>query len=158
MPYYIPYKKKKKKDEDLPLFKAAGVKVKKQPDLTKKLDKVFSEYIRLRDSKPFGFRMFKCISCGRILPYEQADCGHYFSRTHMATRFDEQNCHAECRHCNRFLADHLHGYERNLRAMLGDKKFALLEVRAHGVKKWSNFELEEMIKYFKAKIKELKGG
>ena len=27
------------------------------------------------------------------------DCGHFISRTHMATRFDEENCHGECRMC-----------------------------------------------------------
>ena len=156
MPYYIP-RKKKKKDDDLPLFKAAGVKVKKQPDLTKKLDKVFSEYIRLRDSKAFGYKAFKCISCGRILPYEQADCGHYFSRLHMDTRFDERNWHAECRHCNRFIADHLDAYRTHLIQKIGENEFNKLSLLAHGSRKWSRYELDEMIKYYQGKIKEMKG-
>lgn len=65
-------------------------------DLKAKLDRVFSEYIRKRDSKD-GY--FTCISCGRILPYEQADCGHYINRIHMATRYSEVNCNAQCRKC-----------------------------------------------------------
>ena len=97
MPYYIKRTKAKKKDKPLPLFDKAGITIKKKPDLVAKLDKVFSRYIRLRDCMPNGY--FRCISCGQIKPYEQADCGHYHSRRHMATRFDEDNAHAECRHC-----------------------------------------------------------
>lgn len=96
MPYYIK-RKAKKKDKPLPLFDKAGITVKKKPDLKAKLDKEFSLFIRLRDAMPNGY--FRCISCGQIKPFTQADCGHYFSRTHLATRFDENNCHAECRHC-----------------------------------------------------------
>ena len=70
---------------------------KKKSNLIDKLDKVFSAYIRLRDAMPSGY--FKCISCGQIKPFEQADCGHFFSRRHHSVRFDEDDCHAECRHC-----------------------------------------------------------
>ena len=68
--------------------------------LKAKLDRVFSEYIRLRDTEgrtKDGF--FKCISCGQIKPYSQADCGHYIGRQHMATRYNEINCNAQCRYC-----------------------------------------------------------
>ena len=91
MPYYIKRTKAKKKDKPLPLFDKAGITVKKKPDLKAKLDKEFSLFIRLRDVMPNGY--FRCISCGQIKPFEQADCGHYFSRTHLATRFNEDNCH-----------------------------------------------------------------
>lgn len=67
--------------------------------LTKKLDAIFSQFIRLRDSQPFGYRAFRCISCGQVKPFDQMDCGHFISRTHMSTRFDENNCHGECRAC-----------------------------------------------------------
>lgn len=127
MPYYIKRTKSKKKDKPLPLFDKAGITVKKKPDLKAKLDKVFSLYIRLRDSKPFNYRFFKCISCGEIKPFEQADCGHFHSRRHLSTRFDEDNAHAECRACNRFSADHLINYEKNLIAKIGQQKFDLLK-------------------------------
>lgn len=84
MPYYIKRTPKKKKEKPLPLFDKAGIKIQKKPDLKAKLDKEFSLFIRLRDCMPNGY--FRCISCGQIKPFEQADCGHYFSRTHLATR------------------------------------------------------------------------
>ncbi len=155
MPYYIK-KKAKKKDKPLPLFDKAGITVKKKPDLKAKLDKVFSLYIRLRDSKPFNYRFFKCISCGEIKPFEQADCGHFHSRRHLSTRFDEDNAHAECRACNRFSADHLINYEKNLIAKIGQQKFDLLKVKAAGTSKMSDFEYEQLIKYYKALNKKLR--
>ena len=121
-----------------------------------KLDKVFSLYIRLRDSKPFNYRFFKCISCGEIKPFEQADCGHFHSRRHLSTRFDEDNAHAECRACNRFSADHLINYEKNLIAKIGQQKFDLLKVKAAGTSKMSDFEYEQLIKYYKALNKKLR--
>ncbi|EXZ16242.1 recombination protein NinG, partial [Bacteroides fragilis] len=148
--------KSKKKDKPLPLFDKAGITVKKKPDLKAKLDKVFSLYIRLRDSKPFNYRFFKCISCGEIKPFEQADCGHFHSRRHLSTRFDEDNAHAECRACNRFSADHLINYEKNLIAKIGQQKFDLLKVKAAGTSKMSDFEYEQLIKYYKALNKKLR--
>ena len=156
MPYYIKRTKSKKKDKPLPLFDKAGITVKKKPDLKAKLDKVFSLYIRLRDSKPFNYRFFKCISCGEIKPFEQADCGHFHSRRHLSTRFDEDNAHAECRACNRFSADHLINYEKNLIAKIGQQKFNLLKVKAAGTSKMSDFEYEQLIKYYKALNKKLR--
>ena len=153
MPYYIKRTKSKKKDKPLPLFDKAGITVKKKPDLKAKLDKVFSLYIRLRDSKPFNYRFFKCISCGEIKPFEQADCGHFHSRRHLSTRFDEDNAHAEC---NRFSADHLINYEKNLIAKIGQQKFDLLKVKAAGTSKMSDFEYEQLIKYYKALNKKLR--
>ena len=148
MPYYIKKKPKKK-----PLFEKTETKAKRRPNLIAKLDKVFSLYIRLRDSMPNGY--FKCISCGQIKRFDQADCGHFYSRTHMATRFDEENCSSECSFCNRFKADHLIGYQTNLIKKIGIGRFELLGVKASSTKKWSDFELEAMIKHYTNEAKRL---
>lgn len=142
MPYYIKKKSNSRGKSDL--SKAIA-----------KLDKVFSLYIRLRDSKPFKYKAFRCISCGKIKPFNHADCGHYYSRTHMATRFDEDNCHAECSYCNRFKADHLIGYQDNLIKKIGTESFNLLTLKAHSTFTWSVFEIEELIKYYKARNAEM---
>lgn len=151
--YYL-RRKKKKEEKPMPLFDNANIKIQRKVNYVARLDKVFSEYIRLRDTFPNG--MFRCISCGKFKPYSQADCGHYHSRTHMNTRFDEDNCNAECKHCNRFVADHLIGYRENLIAKIGEHRFDVLSWKAHQTKKWSEFELKELIKHYKVKIAELK--
>lgn len=147
MTYYTRFKRTKKKNHP------NTTKEKRKPDLVKKLDKVFSQYIRLRDVMPSGF--FKCISCGKIKPFAEADCGHYHSRTHMATRFEEDNCHCECKGCNRFSADHLIGYRENLITKIGFSRVERLNVLAHSQKHWLDCELEEKIAYYKAEVKRL---
>lgn len=69
---------------------------------------------------------------------------------------DENNCHAECRACNRFRADHLEGYRENLIAKIGQQYFDLLKVKAASNTKMSDFEYEQLIKYYKALNKKLR--
>lgn len=91
------------------------------------LDKAYSLYIRLRDADCNG--MIRCISCGRSVPYKDADNGHFFSRSHISTRWDEDNCHAQCRYCNRTLYGNLEHYKANLIKKIGKEAFAALEAR-----------------------------
>lgn len=144
MPYYFNKKK------SVPLSKNSH---RKRPNLISKLDRVFSAYIRLRDAMPNGY--VRCISCGRIKPFSDVDCGHFHSRVHMSTRFDEMNCWAECRYCNRISSDHLISYQRNLIRKIGQDMFDILNAKAHTTKKWNDFELRSMIDYYTKKAKEL---
>ena len=126
---------------------------KSKPNLVKKLDRLFSLYIRLRDAMPNGY--VRCISCGKIKTFDDVDCGHFYSRTHMATRFDEDNCNAECKFCNRFSADHLIAYQTNLIRKIGISRFEKLGLKAKSTCHWLDSELEERIKYYSQKVNEL---
>lgn len=150
MPYYIKRKPKTPK---------SGIKERKPSTaaLVRKLDKVFSLYIRLRDSAAYNFKYFRCISCGQIKPFEQMDCGHFISRTHQATRFDEENAHGECRFCNRFSADHIIAYQRNLEAKIGKDRVDMLLARGRMTKKWSAFELQLLIKHYQQEVDKMQG-
>lgn len=147
------YVKKKKKAKPLPLFDNAKVKVEKRVDYVKRLDVVFSRYIRLRDAFPNN--TFRCISCGKIKPLEQADCGHFHSRRNMNTRYNEENCHAQCRHCNRMLYGNMVAYSDNLKNKIGQLRYDILALQAQQTKQWTDWELKELIKHYNAKIKEL---
>ena len=57
---------------------------------------------------------------------------------------------------NRFKADHLEGYRVNLIDKIGQQKFALLKVKAAGTTKMTDFEYEQLIKYYKALNKKLR--
>lgn len=123
--------------------------------LVRKLDDVFSLYIRLRDSKPYGYKAFRCISCGQIKPFDQMDCGHFIGRMHMATRFDEENCHGECRMDNRFSPDHMIYYQRNLEKLIGREKLDLLIARGRATKKWTAWELKILLTYYQGEVKKM---
>ena len=130
-----------------------GIK-RKSNSLMNKLDAVFSEFIRLRDSRDDG--TFVCISCGRILPYEQADCGHYINRKHMSTRFSEKNCNAQCRSCNRFDEGNIQGYRRGLVAKYGEPAVLMLEASKNRINKIAEFEYRAMIDHYRKEVKRLK--
>jgi len=132
----------------------AGIKVKKKSDLKGRLDREFSLFVRLRDSMDNGY--FRCISCGKIKPFDQADCGHYANRQHMNTRYDEMNCNAQCRHCNRFMEGNIQNYRKGLISKYGEQRVELLEMRQNISRKYSDFEYEQLIKYYRALNMKLK--
>lgn len=150
MPYYIKRKPKTPK---------SGIKERKPSTATlvRKLDKVFSLYIRLRDSAAYNYQYFRCISCGQIKPFEQMDCGHFISRAHKATRWDEDNCHGECRACNRMSSDHIIYYQQNLVAKIGQGRVDLLLAKSRQSRKWSAWELGQLIKHYEEQVDKMQG-
>lgn len=63
-----------------------------------KLDEVFSQYIRLRDSDDRG--IVECPLCRKRMYWKNAQNMHFISRGVLRYRFDEDNCHAGCYTCN----------------------------------------------------------
>ena len=124
--------------------------------LMDKADRAFSLFIRTRDSQEYEGKVFRCISCGRVLSIDQADCGHYVNRSHMSLRFSEMNCHAQCRRCNRFMEGNIQDYRKGLIKKLGEAKVLLLEATKNVTNKISNFELELLAKHYKKEVKKFK--
>ncbi len=132
-------------------YKKSGKKSSRQK-LIDKLDTIFSKYIRLRDSNEKGY--FKCITSGEYVFWKDGDAGHFMSRNHMATRWDEQNVNGQGRADNRFKAGRQ--YEHGLAI---DKKFGKgtadkLLMKSKSACKFEDFELEEMIEKYKKKLKD----
>lgn len=121
-----------------------------------KADKWFSLYIRLRDSVPFGGKAIRCISCGRVVPFDECDNGHYVNRQHMALRYSELNCSAQCRKCNRFDEGNIQGYRKGLIKKIGLEKVELLESMKYNTNKLSAFELNAIAEDYKKKAMALK--
>jgi 5-methylcytosine-specific restriction endonuclease McrA len=58
-----------------------------------------SRYIRLRDSDEFG--MCKCTTCKHVGYYKTMQAGHFIAAAQgNATRYLEDNVHAQCIRCN----------------------------------------------------------
>jgi hypothetical protein len=117
-------------------------------DWLKETQTIFNKYIRLRDQG------LNCISCNK--PPLKKNCGHYFSSGgHSNVRFDEDNCHLQCEHCNTYLSGNLLNYQIGIQKRIGAQKLLELQERAHVTKKWTIEELKEIIQTYKSKIKEL---
>ena len=115
-------------------------------DWLKEAQVVFNKYIRERD------KGLNCISCEK--PPLKKNCGHYYSQGgHSNVRFDEDNCHLQCEHCNTYLSGNLLNYQIGIEKRIGAEKLIELQGRAHLEKRWSVDELKEIIKTYKNKIK-----
>lgn len=128
----------------------------KRTSAMRRADTAFSLYIRTRDSQDYEGVMFKCISCGRILPIGQADAGHYINRSHMALRYSEDNVHAQCRRCNRFDEGNAQGYRQGLIEKIGWAKLKLMEAQKYAQHRLTVTDLLIIADYYKQKVKEFK--
>lgn len=109
----------------------------------------FNTYIRERDKDRV------CISCQK--PPLKKNAGHFFNaNNHYNVRFDEDNVHLQCEHCNTFLSGNLIFYRENLIKKIGIESFEALENKAKITRKFSISEVKEIIEIYKAKIKMLK--
>lgn len=144
--FYIVYKKKPK--EVKPKEKTS---VKKLED---KLWNVFSEFIRIRDADKNG--NCKCFTCPNIRHWTKGDCGHGIPRQHKATKFNEQNNHFQCKHCNGFEQGMREIYKQQVDKRYGVGTWDQMLVASRQTVKWSAFELETMTKYYTQQVKEMK--
>jgi len=119
----------------------------------KKAWNAFSKMIRARDNIG-GF--FRCPTCGRTLPIEEADAGHYITRARKATMFDEMNVHAQCRHCNRFQEGNHFIYRMWLVDKYGAAEIEKMELFARTGAGFSTAELLMKAKEYTARTKAIK--
>jgi 5-methylcytosine-specific restriction endonuclease McrA len=120
--------------------------------IEKRLDKAFSDYIRKRDTKD-GYG--KCCSCGRLKPYSELDCGHFINRKWRATRWHEENSHAQCIACNRFGESDAGGYALFMLDKYGREKIEYLRALSRETAKFTDIEGELMVKAYRDKLKAL---
>lgn len=119
-----------------------------------KLDKAFSLWIRLRDSDDTGH--CKCVTCGKIMHYRDAHCGHFISRRHKATRWNEQNCSSQCPYCNTYCQGKQFEFSREIDRRYGKGTADKLLVMSKATSKIGKFEIDHLSKYYKSKAEELK--
>lgn len=80
--------------------KSGKKKGKSQVSLKRKLDSVFSQYIRQKYADKNG--MVKCYTCSTVKHWKEIQNGHWIPRHNLATRFSEDNCRPQCVACNMF--------------------------------------------------------
>ncbi len=117
--------------------------------LVKKLDTIFSQYIRLKNSVN---EKATCFTCGKLDHWKKLQNGHFQSRKHYSTRWDEKNCQVQCAGCNVFRYGEQYKFSVNLDAKYGEGTAEELSIKAQQIVKISNFELEEMIKKYKSLV------
>lgn len=125
----------------------------KRSTLVKKADAIFSQYIRKRYADNNGIA--ECFTCGKKDHWKSLQCGHFMSRKHYSTRWDEKNCQVQCAGCNVFRWGEQFKFGRNLDIKLGKGTADSLEQKSRQVLKYNNIELIELIEHYKKKVAEL---
>lgn len=147
-------RKAKVEQEERRAHRASKEALKTRSDWMREAQTAFNAFIRARDAgKP-------CICCGK--PFEpqkiggSVDAGHYRSRgsaPHL--RFDERNCHAQRKNCNRPGGTTHDSFRAGMIARIGLEALEALEADQEP-RKWTIEELKAIKATYKAKLKQLR--
>lgn len=81
----------------------------------KKADQIFSELIRIRDTK--------CVLCSK----PSTDCSHFYERAKSSVRFHPLNCDGVCRQCHQFWHANRKEYKIFKLNQIGEKDYMALQ-------------------------------
>jgi hypothetical protein len=113
--------------------------------LVTKLDTVFSQYIRRKDAVN---EIATCVTCGKKDHWSKLQNGHWASRKHYSTRWDEYNCNVQCSGCNVFRAGEIYLYTKYLCSKYGENFPEELYIKSQKSVKFADVDLIEMIEKY----------
>ncbi|MGN8259492.1 recombination protein NinG [Pseudomonas sp. SMSB3] len=155
------------KDPKLQKVAAKAITKQKRQDLQERREKLktkgehlreaqqaFNAYIRERDR----LAGYACISSGRPLDWNgnAVDAGHYRSTgaaPHL--RFDENNCHAQSKHDNRYLSGNVAEYRLGLIQRIGLAAVEALEAD-QAPRRYTIEDLQAIKATYRQKLKDLR--
>jgi|TARA_R110000744_G_scaffold45329_1_gene100714 hypothetical protein len=117
--------------------------------LVKKLDSVFSQYIRQKNAVN---DTATCFTCGKKDHWKKLQNGHFQSRRHYSTRWDTVNCQVQCAGCNVFRFGEQFIFGQNLDNKFGEGTARRLHIKAQQTAKFLDFELIEMINKYNSLV------
>lgn len=81
------------------------------------------------------------------------DCGHYMGRGANSTRYNEQNCNAQCKDCNQFRDGKREVYASAIDEMYGQGTAECIDSLSRQTKKYFAYEYRELSELYLSKIK-----
>jgi len=118
--------------------------------LVKKLDAVFSEYVRKSNADSNG--ICTCVTCDRQFYWKQIQAGHFMSRKHYSTRWDLENVKPQCPKCNVFNQGEQYKYS----LFLGKETAEKLLAKSRQIQKFTYDDIETLINQYKSYLKSIK--
>lgn len=119
--------------------------------LVKKLDILFSQFVRVSSADKNGY--CTCITCGKKGHWKDGgiQAGHFMSRKHYSTRWDIRNVKPQCVGCNMFKSGEQYKYSIYLGSELSNE----LYLQSNKIVKFSNDDLQKMIDRYSTELKRL---
>lgn len=121
--------------------------------LKKELDRLFSLFIRQRDSDP-DTGIGRCVTCGVPRHWREMDCGHYCPRQDLNTRWDEKNCALQCGRCNGFRGGEAEKFAEAIDKRYGNGTAELLRAKSKMKVKMDRHKLQIWIDHYKKLVRE----
>ena len=89
-------------------------------DLRTIADSIFSKIIRIKysDWREYAY----CYTCDKVDEWQNLQCGHYYSRGKMNTRYEERNSRVQCYYCNIKISGNYREYTLRLIKEIGIEK------------------------------------
>ena len=122
--------------------------------LIKKLDALYSVYIRLKGIEKDGY--VKCFTCDRSEYWRKIQNGHFQSRRFLSTRFYDLNCAPQCYACNVGLSGMQYEYGIRLDKKYGEGTAQHIVELSKEICKYNSDELLKMIDETEQKIQFLR--
>jgi hypothetical protein len=113
--------------------------------LVKKLDSIFSQYIRKRYAVN---DIATCVTCGKKDNWQKLQCGHFMSRSNYSTRWDENNVGVQCYGCNISRS----GEQFKFSLYLGNKLSDEMYLKSKQSVKFADVDLIDLINYYTEKV------
>jgi len=120
--------------------------------LIKKLDTVFSLYIRHKYARE---GVVRCYTCDVVKPISQMQCGHFISRAVYTTRWDENNTKPQCVSCNMFHAGRQYEFGERLKEELGADVFDAMWASRHSLSNFTVSDYQDKIEYYTRQLSSL---
>jgi hypothetical protein len=121
--------------------------------LIAKADEVFSLYVRMSHANEDG--NCKCVTCPKVLPWRQIQCGHWVKRGHAATRWDIRNAYPQCPGDNLYKNGLQDEMALHIQRVHGPETLDELIRLKHTTRRWSAPELRELIEQLQEKVCQL---
>ena len=121
--------------------------------IVKKLDKVFSQFIRRRFAVN---EIAKCVTCGKQAHWKELQAGHFMSRKHYSTRWNDINVQVQCSSCNVFKYGEQYKFGLYLEDAYGKGTAEIMQHNSRQIVKYSSVHLNELIEYYNKLLTNLK--
>lgn len=125
----------------------------KRSAIVKKLDSIFSQFIRLRNVDDDGIT--ECFTCGKRDHWKKLQNGHFQSRRHYSTRWDETNCQVQCSGCNVFRFGEQYQFGLNLNKLFKKNTSEKLLKKSRETVKYTDDELLLLINKYKTIVDDI---
>jgi len=125
-----------------------------------KLDKYFSEYIRLMGMDP-ETGLCECVSCGAFRPWNmrKTHAGHFINKSltkNLWVRWHFKNVNCQCYKCNKELSGNKYEYAEYLKTIYGPDIIVELKIQASKPFNPMIYDMEYHIKLYRDLVKKLK--